>query len=229
MRRRSKRSTGFEAINWKVRFKSGESGEYLWPLNFSFAEILGCSSLAICACRNNSKYRGLLRIPKIPAIIGIPKDKTIEDVKDPKRKRLILLDPTVKADSIESLPTEIKSFALESEAKLISFEIELDYDYWTVEQVLRAILPVELDVPTGFATIGHIAHFNLKKEYQPFKEIIGQVVLDKNPNIRTVVNKTDNIDHTFRFFSMELLAGEDNTMAKMREGITLFEMEVLIK
>ena len=31
--------------------------------------------------------------------------------------------------------------------------------------------------------------------------------MDKNPNIKTVVNKTDSIEETFRYFQMELLAG----------------------
>ena len=95
----------------------------------------------------------------------------------------------------------------------------------SIEQILRSIIPEELEVPSAFSTIGHIAHLNLKKEYDPYKYLIGQVVLDKNPAIKTVVNKTDNIDHTFRFFSMELLAGEDNTIAKVREGQCVFHFD----
>lgn len=56
---------------------------------------------------------------------------------------------------------------------------------------------------------------NLKDEYLPFKGLIGQVILDKNPNLKTVVNKTDSIDTTFRFFKMEVLAGEDNMIAEV--------------
>ena len=46
----------------------------------------------------------------------------------------------------------------------------------------------------------------------------GQVLLDKHPHIRTVVNKLGSIDTQFRFFNMELLAGEDNTVATVREN-----------
>ena len=47
---------------------------------------------------------------------------------------------------------------------------------------------------------------------------VGQVLLDNNPQIRTVVNKTNNIDETFRFFKMEILAGDDDLMATMKEN-----------
>ena len=72
------------------------------------------------------------------------------------------------------------------------------------------------------------AHLNLNDEYLPYKYIIGEVILDvcvyiriqsleglmnvvqKNKGIKTVVNKLNSIDTTFRFFKMELLAGEPN-------------------
>ena len=73
-----------------------------------------------------------------------------------------------------------------------------------------------------------LAHLNLRDEYLPYKYIIGQVILDvcahihiplfrglmdmiqKNKSIKTVVNKLDSIDAKFRFFKMELLAGDPN-------------------
>lgn len=96
-------------------------------------------------------------------------------------------------------------------------EISVGYDHWTADEILRAILPEEIidEAPSSFTTVGHIAHMNLKDEYLPFKGLIGQVILDKNPNLKTVVNKTDSIDTTFRFFKMEVLAGEDNMIAEV--------------
>ena len=76
------------------------------------------------------------------------------------------------------------------------------------------------------------AHFNLNDEYLPYKYIIGQVILDvcahiharfvqglmnvvqKNKNVKTVVNKLNSIDAKFRFFKMELLAGEPNYLVE---------------
>lgn len=39
--------------------------------------------------------------------------------------------------------------------------------------------------------------------------------MDKNPGITCVVNKTNIIDSTYRNFKMELLAGEENMVAKV--------------
>ena len=44
------------------------------------------------------------------------------------------------------------------------------------------------------------------------------MTLDKHKTIKTVVNKTDQIDNTFRFFSMEVLAGEDNLVTTVSEN-----------
>ena len=53
----------------------------------------------------------------------------------------------------------------------------------------------------------------------------GQVVLDKQSNIRTVVNKTNQIDDTFRFFKMEVLAGENDLMATVKENGCTFTFD----
>jgi tRNA (guanine37-N1)-methyltransferase len=50
-----------------------------------------------------------------------------------------------------------------------------------------------VEVPTSFETIGHIAHLNLRAEHEPYKHIIGQVILDKNAQVLTVVNKVGHL------------------------------------
>jgi tRNA (guanine37-N1)-methyltransferase len=40
------------------------------------------------------------------------------------------------------------------------------------------VLPDGVEIPSGFEHAGHIAHLNLKETNLPFKDIIGQVVLD---------------------------------------------------
>lgn len=55
-------------------------------------------------------------------------------------------------------------------------------------------------------------HLNLRSQYLPFKHIIAEILLDKNPTIRTVINKTEDVgSHSqFRTFPFELLAGEND-------------------
>ena len=55
--------------------------------------------------------------------------------------------------------------------------------------------------------------------------LTGRVVLDKQTNIRTVVNKTNQIDDTFRFFKMEVLAGENDLMATVKENGCTFSFD----
>lgn len=53
----------------------------------------------------------------------------------------------------------------------------------------------------------------------------GQVLLDKHKLVKTVVNKTDQIDNTFRFFSMEVLAGDVDLVATIIENGCSFSFD----
>lgn len=44
-----------------------------------------------------------------------------------------------------------------------------------VLQILRKLLPPNIEVPTSFETVGHIAHLNLRDDQLPYKHLIGQV------------------------------------------------------
>lgn len=100
------------------------------------------------------------------------------------------------------------------------YTLTLDYDHWRAEEILAAVLPEDLldEVPCGFTVVGHIAHMNIRDQYLPYKKMIGQVVFDKNPMIKTVVNKIDNIGTVFRTFEMEVLAGEPDFEVEQSES-----------
>ena len=61
--------------------------------------------------------------------------------------------------------------------------------------------------------------------FESLTDHAGQVTIDKQSNIRTVVNKTDQIDNTFRFFKMELMAGEENYKAIVKENQCSFSLD----
>lgn len=65
-----------------------------------------------------------------------------------------------------------------------------------------------------------LAHLNLRDQYLPFKHIIAQVIIDKNPGIKTVINKIDNVgtESEFRTFAYEVLAGPDDLNVEVSEA-----------
>eukprot|EP00160_Parvularia_atlantis_P015516 Unigene4463_Nuclearia_a/m.13635 Unigene4463_Nuclearia_a/g.13635 ORF Unigene4463_Nuclearia_a/g.13635 Unigene4463_Nuclearia_a/m.13635 type:complete len:434 (-) Unigene4463_Nuclearia_a:77-1378(-) len=157
------------------------------------------------------------------ALLGLPRFRSVLPAADDASARLMLLRRgTASADD---LPDELRGLVADGKASLVEHTITLDYNYWSSDQLLGAVLPEDAVVPTSFETVGHIAHVNLRDEQLPFKQLIGQVLLDKNRNIRTVVNKLDAIDAQFRFFQMEVLAGDNNTVAEVRENGCTFRFD----
>jgi len=73
--------------------------------------------------------------------------------------------------------------------------------------ILKLFSPQIFKGLSSFSHIGHIIHVNLKEELFPFKSVIGQILL-RLPAVRMVVNKSSNIDNTFRNFEMEILAAK---------------------
>ncbi|KAJ3157575.1 tRNA(m(1)G37)methyltransferase [Geranomyces michiganensis] len=194
---------------------------------------------AACARAMKELPRGtILDLPRLRGIIDDPRSSGITTKMPPtptELRKLVLLSPTIAVaartgdgggmDKWDELPAEVSKFVQAVGAEVTEYELTLDYDYWTAEQVLRSILPDEVEIPASFETVGHIAHLNLRDVFLPYKHIIGQVLLDKNNNLKTIVNKTGNIDNTYRFFEMELLAGERNLMAQLNESGCKFKFD----
>ncbi|GJN91853.1 hypothetical protein Rhopal_004877-T1 [Rhodotorula paludigena] len=128
-----------------------------------------------------------------------------------ERRRVLL-----RTADRSALSSELLDVIQRNGAELVEHDLEVDYDYWTSDQVLQAILPEDLldESPTAFTQVGHIAHMNLRDQYLPHRHLIGQVILDKNRTLRTVVNKLDTIDNVYRNFQMEVLAGEPDFVAE---------------
>ena len=106
-----------------------------------------------------------------------------------------------------------------------TIELTLNYDNWRSNDIFKAILPEGVEVPTSYSLIGHIVHLNLRDVHLPFKTIIGQVYLDTIPVARTVVNKINTIDTTFRHFTMEVLAGDEDTVTVAKENGCTYELD----
>lgn len=87
----------------------------------------------------------------------------------------------------------------------------MTYDNFSMQEVLKELLPNDVEIIGGFECIGDIAHLNLSERQQVYKKIIGQVILDKNPVLRTVVTKIGHIESTFRFYNLECIAGDSSS------------------
>ncbi|THH08356.1 hypothetical protein EW145_g2768 [Phellinidium pouzarii] len=135
------------------------------------------------------------------------------------KKKAITPFTVASTNKIDDLAVEALEYLENEGATFLTHTIDFTYDYWTHDEIIHAALPEELcdGSPTGFATTGHIAHLNLNDEYLPYKYIIGQIIMDKNLRIRTVVNKLNNIHEQFRFFEMELVAGEPDFVVEHLE------------
>ncbi|XP_038191809.1 tRNA (guanine(37)-N1)-methyltransferase isoform X2 [Arvicola amphibius] len=151
--------------------------------------------------------------------------RVIEDPDDGDT-RLIMLDPfkMLTVDSFEKAELGVLE-ELAVNPQLSEYNLELTYENFKSEEILRAVLPEGQDVTSGFSRVGHIAHLNLRDHQLPFKHLIGQVMIDKNPGITSAVNKTSNIDNTYRNFQMEVLSGEENMLTKVRENNYTYEFD----
>lgn len=119
----------------------------------------------------------------------------------------------------------LKSLVQSEQIPITDASVVLDYDHLTASEVLRQILPHDIEVPSSFETVGHIIHLNLKDPLLPYRYIIGHVLLEKNPRIRTVINKVGTIENQWRVFDMEILAGEEDTITEVRQGGLRFKLD----
>uniref|UniRef100_A0A0D9V1A1 tRNA (guanine(37)-N1)-methyltransferase n=1 Tax=Leersia perrieri TaxID=77586 RepID=A0A0D9V1A1_9ORYZ len=148
--------------------------------------------------------------------------------------RLLLLDQRYANRRVDELPEGVKVvFNHEtnkdgpSAYELVQCQLTLFYNYWPMNEVLEALLPEGIIIPTGFETVGHIAHLNLRDEHLPYKKLIAQVVLDKNkPKIQTVVNKTGAIQNDYRTMQLEVLAGIDSLVTTAIESGLRFQVDL---
>ncbi|TKS86588.1 tRNA (guanine(37)-N1)-methyltransferase [Collichthys lucidus] len=155
---------------------------------------------------------------------GVP--RVVQDKEQSSDFRLVLLDPyrvTSSGSFSEAEAEALKSFGVCEELQY--YELRLTYHNLKSEEVLEAVLPQGQDVTSGFSRVGHIAHMNLRDHQLPYKNLIGEVIMDKNPGVTCVVNKTNIIDTTYRYFKMEVLAGEENMVAKVKENGVTYEFD----
>lgn len=103
--------------------------------------------------------------------------------------------------------------------------VQLSYENFKYDTIFKAVLPAEEEIVSSFSQIGHIIHLNLRDHLLEYSPLIGQVLLDKVKTCRTVVNKSNIIDNTYRNFSMEVIAGEDDFLVTVKENRCNFQFD----
>ncbi|CAO1634387.1 unnamed protein product [Parajaminaea phylloscopi] len=174
----------------------------------------------------------ILRVPRISSIVDdIAQDANGRSSTERGPTKLLLLGVSTR----EQIPANLHRELSQKGYDIVEHKVDVGYDWYSADDVLASILPNfgetsagegSAGTPTGYTSIGHIAHLNLRDHFLPYRFLIGQVILDKNaPAIRTVVNKLDSIDNEFRFFAMELLAGEAEYTVTSSESGCLFTFD----
>lgn len=142
-------------------------------------------------------------------------------------ERLCFLNPDVISsfqDISDSDRSQLETFNI-TDGNFRFLPVTLSFANWNANVLLKAVLPEEKHVLTSYSIIGHIVHVNIKEHLLPYKYIIGEILLAKVSGAKTVVNKINIIDNTYRNFKMEVLCGEDNFITRVKENMCLFELD----
>ncbi len=76
------------------------------------------------------------------------------------------------------LSDEELKWITDNNGTMTSKTIEMNYNHYSFHEILESVLPIEevKEIPSSFEHIGHIAHFNLRDEQLPYKELIGMIL-----------------------------------------------------
>ena len=160
-------------------------------------------------------------------LLKLEKLKPVVEVEGNKEKRKLLLDPLL-FETLDKLSEEHQQKLSELQVQNDSFSItnlRLEYQNFRIDDIMKAVLPEGKEGCTSYSRIGHIIHLNLRDHLLPYKNLIGLVLIDKLVGVKTVVNKSAAIDSTYRNFQMEVLAGEPDFVAEVKENMCTFKFD----
>ncbi|KAI1828648.1 Met-10+ like-protein-domain-containing protein [Xylaria intraflava] len=173
------------------------------------------------------KEKTILSVERLQAVVAHP-DQLLAS----QGARCLLLDPKVLPGVPDTWTALLRDGVEKKELGILPYDVSLDYTYWSYDDVMKCLLPQDPrdendGFPSGFNQAGHVAHLNLRDEYLPYKKLIAEVLLDKNPGVRTVINKVAGVGtHSeFRTFAYEVLAGDNDLNVTTRENECTFRFD----
>lgn len=146
-----------------------------------------------------------------------------------KKRMLVRLKPEVNHNDLSTASEGTRDLVKSKILELVPHDLHLRYENWGYNEIAEAILPEELidECPSSSTRVANIVQLNLQNKFLPYKHILGAIILDKNPEVATVVNKMEAVGSwsDFRTFPMELLAGSPNTQVVVRESNCEFHFD----
>lgn len=137
-------------------------------------------TISIPSLKVPSQYIGALTKTLKVSLLKMQKVKPVADLAkdDPQNKshKLFLLNP-VKFQSGDDFSMEdLKRLAeFDVDVKNLTYvDLEVGYENWNCAEILRAVLPEDVEGVSSYSIIGHIAHLNLKPEVMDYKHLIGK-------------------------------------------------------
>ncbi|GAP83462.2 putative tRNA wybutosine-synthesizing protein 2 [Rosellinia necatrix] len=199
-----------------------------------FAKTVSLAAVGVADKKKIAQWRQslqkdntLLLAERLSSVVPHP-DRTLAS----QGARCLLLDPKVQPKAPDTWTPLIRDGLEKQELSMVPYDLSLDYAYWSYEEVIRCLLPPELrevddGVPTGFNQAGHVAHLTLREKFWPHKKLIAEVLMDKNPGVRTVINKVADVgsESEFRTFGYEVLAGDGDLGVEARENDCVFQFD----
>ncbi|KAK4882106.1 hypothetical protein RN001_005425 [Aquatica leii] len=147
-------------------------------------------------------------------------------IQNRNNEKYILLNPKILAwTDIEQVVRDSLAKVFVTEDNFSNTQLTINYDNYYADEIFKAVFPNTGEGFSSFSQVGHIIHLNLREHLLEYKSIIAQVLLDKVPRARTVVNKIDAIDNTYRNFEMEKLCGEDDMLVTIKENYCEFQFD----
>ncbi|HLN89055.1 MAG TPA: class I SAM-dependent methyltransferase family protein [Candidatus Binatia bacterium] len=105
---------------------------------------------------------------------------------------------------------------------------EKQFPQETFTQALQDKLPPDLlgKVPQAFDIIGDIVIIEIPPQLKPYKNLIGEAILQTQKNVKTVLAKASDISGTFRVRNYTFIAGEHRTQTIHREFGCQYHVDV---
>ncbi|MES1915518.1 MAG: hypothetical protein MHM6MM_007447, partial [Cercozoa sp. M6MM] len=173
--------------------------------------------------RNQEMSEYLLNMRKKPNIVDDPCAE--KDARGKPLTKLLQLNADIEAQDVSQLPPIVRGLCAHADppVEVVQHKVLVEYNDMSYSQVLRRLLPDDVEVPRSFEEVGHLAHVQLREAQLPYRHLIGQVLLDKLRHIRVVVHKTASIASEFRVFPMEVLAKDPSLKEDECTQVTLHE------